>query len=102
MARHGKDVDHVAVGDVGGNVHFLKVVDTTDGEKAERPGSSVRFEKPFSVSVHPNHWVTAICHVASENCLATGASDGTAALVSLGTYCVAFPKSATHCLPMQD
>ena len=43
-----RDVDHVAVGDVAGHVNFLRVVDTTDGEKAERPGVGVRFEKVWS------------------------------------------------------
>jgi hypothetical protein len=38
LAPGSRDVDYVAVGDVGGHVHFLKVIDTTDGEKAERPG----------------------------------------------------------------
>ena len=83
-APHARDVDHLAVGDVGGNVHFLKVIDTTDGEKAERPGCAVRFEKPWtSQGVHKGHWVSCICYVGSENCLATGSSDGSTALISI-------------------
>ena len=77
-------MDHVAVGDVAGHVNFLRVVDTTDGEKAERPGVGVRFEKVWSArDVHKKAWVTCLCYVASENAIATGGSDGCAALVDV-------------------
>ena len=84
MAPGARDVDYVAVGDVGGHVHFLRVIDTTDGEKAERPGVGVRFEKPWSArDVHKRAWVTCLCYVASENAIATGGSDGYAALLDV-------------------
>ena len=84
LAPNKRDVDYVAVGDVGGHVHFLRVIDTTDGEKAERPGVGVRFEKPWSArDVHKRAWVTCLCYVASENAIATGGSDGCAALVDV-------------------
>ena len=84
LAPGARDVDHVAVGDVAGHVHFLRVVDTTDGEKAERPGVGVRFEKVWSSrDVHKKAWVTCLCYVASENAIATGGSDGCAALVDV-------------------
>ena len=84
LAPGARDVDYVAVGDVGGHVHFLKVIDTTDGEKAERPGVGVRFEKPWSArDVHKRAWVTCLCYVSSLNAIATGGSDGCAALVDV-------------------
>ena len=84
LAPGARDVDHVAVGDVAGHVNFLRVVDTTDGEKAERPGVGVRFEKVWSArDVHKKAWVTCLCYVASENAIATGGSDGCAALVDV-------------------
>ena len=84
LAPGARDVDHVAVGDVAGHVHFLRVIDTTDGEKAERPGCGVRFEKAWTArDVHERAWVTCLCYVASENAVATGGSDGCAALVDV-------------------
>ena len=84
LAPGARDVDHVAVGDVAGHVHFLRVIDTTHSEKAERPGSGVRFEKRWGArDVHERAWVTCLCYVASENAVATGGSDGVAALVDV-------------------
>ena len=83
LAPGARDVDHVAVGDVAGHVNFLRVVDTTDGEKAERPGVGVRFEKCGARATFKKAWVTCLCYVASENAIATGGSDGCAALVDV-------------------
>ena len=87
LGPHSRDFDFLAVGDVAGHVHLLKVIDTTDGEKADRPGRAVRFEKPWScygVHAGPGEtWVTGAARVESENAVATCGADGFATLVDV-------------------
>ena len=49
IAEHSKDADHLVVGDDGGFLHALTVIDMTDGEKAEDPDASVKFERRWRV-----------------------------------------------------
>ena len=76
IAEHSKDADHLVVGDDGGFLHALTVIDMTDGEKAEDPDASVKFERRWRVKAHDD-WVNGVCHMDREDAVGSCGSDKT-------------------------
>ena len=68
--------DHHVVGDDGGLLHALTVIDMTDGEKAENPDASVKFERRWRVKAHDD-WVNGVCHMDREDAVGSCGADKT-------------------------
>ena len=76
IAEHSRDADHLVVGDDGGLLHALTVIDMTDGEKAENPDASVKFERRWRVKAHDD-WVNGVCHMDREDAVGSCGADKT-------------------------
>lgn len=60
VGPQGRDMDYMVVGDDGGYVHALRVIDKTDSEKT--PGNLVRFEEMWKQKVHGD-WVNRVMYL---------------------------------------
>ena len=91
VAPGARDVDHLIVGDDGGALHLLDVIDLTDGEKAEVGGTaSVKVQRRWRKKIHDG-WVHALARCDAGDApgtpgfVASGGADCCLRLTDLAT-----------------
>ena len=91
VAPGARDVDHLIVGDDGGALHLLDVIDLTDGEKAEVGGTaSVKIQRRWRKKIHDG-WVHALARCDAGDApgtpgfVASGGADCCLRLTDLAT-----------------